>query len=201
MKTALLLIEIQNDYFVNGRMPLERSIDACLKAQEILYAFRAKQLNIIHVQQFSTRPYDKHCFPCTKGVEFHPYVQPQKDEIIIKKHYPNSFKDTTLFNHLVKNQITHVLLAGMRTHVGIDATAKAASDLGFGCMVLHDACAAAHLEYNGHHIPAHQVHMAFTAALNPLFANIISTREYIQQLNVRTSPVTSQNHMSKTESF
>ena len=131
MNTAFLLIDIQNDYFPNGRMPLERSTEASLKAQEVLQAYRAKQKSIIHVQHISTRPDAIHFLPCTKGIEFHPNVQPNKNETIIKKHYPNSFKDTGLLNHLIKHQINHLVICGMMTHLCIDATVRAAYDLGF----------------------------------------------------------------------
>ncbi len=61
-------------------MPLEKSTEASLKAQEILHAGRSKQLPIVHVQHISTRPDAVHFLPCTKGVEFHPNVQPLKNE-------------------------------------------------------------------------------------------------------------------------
>ena len=98
MNTALLLVDIQNDYFQNGRMPLEKSTEACLKAQEVLQIYRAKQLPVIHVQHISTRPDAVHFLPCTKGVEFHPNVLPTKNETVIKKHYTNSFKDNIIPN-------------------------------------------------------------------------------------------------------
>src|SRR6185437_6208607 len=94
MKTALLLIDIQNDYFPNGRLQLEKSIEACQKAQEVLQAYRAKQMLTVHIRHISTDTGAKHLLPCTKGAEFHPNVQPTKNEVVITKHYPNSFKDT-----------------------------------------------------------------------------------------------------------
>jgi len=180
MNTALLLIDIQNDYFPNGRMPLERSTEACQKAQEALQAFRAKQKPIIHVQHISTRPDATYFLPCTKGIEFHPSVQPNKNEAIIKKHYPNSFKDTGLLNHLIKNKIDHLVICGMMTHLCIDATVRAAYDLGFSCTVIHDACASKNLEFNNIPIPAQSVHHAFLAALQPTYANVLSMRELLQ---------------------
>lgn len=187
MNTALLLIDIQNDYFPNGRMPLEKSTDACQKAQEVLHAYRAKQLPIVHVQHISTRPDAVHFLPCTKGVEFHPDVQPQKSETIVKKHYPNSFKDTNLLNHLVKNKINHLVIVGMMTHMCVDATVRAAYDLGFTCTVLHDACAAKNLEFNSMIIPAQSVHNAFLAALQPLYGNVVSTKDYLHAIAARTT--------------
>ena len=181
MNTALLLIDIQNDYFPNGRMPLERSTEASLKAQEALQAARAKHQPVIHVQHISTRPDATYFLPCTKGIEFHQNVQPLKNETIIKKHYPNSFKDTGLLNHLIKHQINHLVICGMMTHLCIDATVRAAYDLGFSCTVLHDACATKTLEFNNTPIPAASVHHAFIAALQPTYANIFSVREYLHK--------------------
>lgn len=187
MSTALLLIDIQNDYFPNGRMPLERSTEACLKAQEALRAFREKQLPIIHVQHISTRPDAIHFLPCTKGVEFYPDVHPLKSETVIKKHYPNSFRDTNLQNHLTKNKIKHLVVAGMMTHLCIDATVRAAYDLGFTCTVLYDGCATRNLEFNSQIIPAQSVHTAFLAALQPLYAVVTSTKEFLQLHQAKTA--------------
>jgi nicotinamidase-related amidase len=183
MNTALLLIDIQNDYFPNGRMPLEKSTEAGLKAQEVLQAFRSKHIPIIHVQQISTRPDATYFLPCTKGIEFHQTVQPVKNETIIKKHYPNSFKDTGLLNHLIKNQINHLVLCGMMTHLDVDATTRAAYDLGFSCTVIHDACATKNLEFNNTSILAQSVHHAFLAALQPTYANVLSVKELLQTSN------------------
>ncbi len=187
MNTALLLIEYQNDYFPNGRMPLEKSIEACQKAQEALQVYRAKQLHIIHLQHLSTRPDAVHFLPCTKGVEIHSNVQPLRNETVIKKHYPNCFKDTGLLNHLIKNNINHLIIAGMMTHLAIDASVRAAYDLGFSCTVLHDACATKNLEFNNMIIPAQSVHSAFLAALQPMYANVISLKEFLQLTSQRSS--------------
>jgi nicotinamidase-related amidase len=185
MNTALLLIDIQNDYFPNGRMPLEKSNEACQKTQEVLNVYRSKQLPVIHVQHISTSPNATHSLPCTKGVEIHPDVYPIKGETLIKKHYPNSFKDTNLLNHLIKHQINHLVIAGMMTHLCIDATVRAAYDLGFSCTVLHDACATKNLEFNSMIIPAQSVHHAFLAALQPLYANVMSCKELLNAISVK----------------
>ena len=190
MNSALLLIEMQNDYFPNGRMPLEKSTEACQKAQEVLQTYRSKQLPIIHVQHISTRPDAVHFLPCTKGVEIHPDLHPLKNEILVKKHYPNSFKDTNLLNHLIKHQVNHLVVMGMMTHMCVEATVRAAYDLGFGCSVLHDACATKNLEFNSMVIPAQSVHSAFLAALQPMYANVLSVRDFLQMTAGAKAPVT-----------
>ena len=186
-KAALILIDFQNDYFPNGRMPLEKSTEACQKGLELLLAFREKDLPVIHIQHKSTRPDAMHLLPCTKGVEFHPDMQPLKTETVIKKNYPNAFRDTNLQSYLNKNKITHLVIAGMMTHMCIDASVRAAYDSGFTCTVIHDACATKNLEFNSMLIPAQSVHHAFLSALQPLYANVISTKDFLQLQGVRTA--------------
>jgi len=186
MNSALLLLEIQNDYFPNGRIPLEKSTETSTKAQHLLHAFREKKFPVIHVQHISTHPDASSLLPCTKGAEFHAQVQPIKNEIIIKKHSPNSFKDTQLLNTLIKNKINHLIICGMMTHLTVDATVRAAHDLGFTCTVIHDACTARQLEFNLSTIPAQNVHHAFLAALQANYAYILSTNDYLQKIGART---------------
>lgn len=189
MNTALVMLELQNDYFPNGRVPLEKSLDACAKAETILNACRNKKIDVIHVQHISTQPDASYFLPCTNGANFHPSVQPIKNETIIKKHYPNSFKDTSLLNHLNKHQIKHLVICGMMTHAAIDATVRAAYDLGFSCTVIHDACAARQLEFNHTAIATQQVHHAFLAALQPSYATVMSSEEFIQKTESRIAAV------------
>jgi nicotinamidase-related amidase len=187
MKTALLLIEIQNDYFPNGRMPIEKSTYVAAKGKQLLQAYRAREWPVIHVQHISTRPNDTYFLPCTKGAEFHPDFQPTKGEFIVKKHYPNSFRDTTLLSVLNKNQINHLTICGMMTHNAVDATTKAAYDNGFLCTVLHDACATKDLHFNEAILPAQNVHHSFLAALEPIYASVLSADAFLQMISVRST--------------
>ena len=187
MKTALLLIEIQNDYFPNGRMPVEKSTYVAAKGKQLLQAYRAREWAVIHVQHISTRPNDTYFLPCTKGAEFHPDFQPGKGEFIVRKHYPNSFRDTILLNILTKNHINHLTICGMMTHNAVDATVKAAYDSGMLCTVLHDACASKDLHFNETIIPAQNAHHSFLAALEPTYANVLNTDTFLQMISVRST--------------
>lgn len=181
MKTALMLIEFQNDYYPNGRAPLAHSLEASQHAHNVLRYFREQSLPVIHVQQISTHPNANYCLPCTKGAEFYSTLLPAKNELIVKKHYPNAFKDTHLLNYLKKQNIKHLVICGMMTQLSIDSTVRAARDLGFSCTVLSDACAAKELSFNHRPIQAADVHVSFLAALYPTYAKISATQEYLQK--------------------
>ena len=175
MKTALLLVDIQNDYFPGGKMELEGALEAGLRARQLLSAFRQKMLPLVHVQHVSARP----------GATFiHENVHPLGQELVIQKHYPNSFRDTGLLAKLHEEQISRLVICGMMTHMCIDATTRAAFDLGFECLVAEDACATRSLIHRDQNIPAHHVHLSFLAALNAVYAKVLTTEEIVSQLSV-----------------
>lgn len=175
MSTALLLIDIQNDYFPGGRMELFGSIEAAGSATRLLSAFRKMSWPVYHVQHFSTRPTATFFLPDSAGVEIHSSVMPQPNEPIISKHFPNSFRETDLLEQLRTNGITQLLICGMMTSMCVDATVRAAFDLGFECTIAQDACATKDLTFDSLTVPALQVHAAFLAALGSVYATIRTT--------------------------
>ena len=177
MKQALLLIDIQNDYFPGGAMELVGSPEAGARAGELLEAFRQKGEPVFHVQHVSTRPGATFFLPDTKGVEFHQSVTPAQGELVIRKHYPNSFRETTLLEQLHSQDIDRLVIAGMMTQMCVDSTTRAAADLGFECLLAHDACATRQLAFGGEPVPADAVQRAFLAALNGLFARVQSAQD------------------------
>ncbi len=181
-RTALLLVDIQNDYFPDGAMPLVNSTEAGNNAGKLLEKFRTKDLPVIHVQHLSIRPGASFFIPGTGGAEIHDCVKPRKSEPVILKHFPNSFRETNLLATLKEKDITHLVIAGMMTHMCIDTTTRAAFDLGFSCTVAHDACATKDLVFNDTVSAAVEVHHAFIAALNGLFANARRTAEICADL-------------------
>ena len=93
----------------------------------------------------------------------------------MQKAYPNSFRDTDLEQRLRETGVEELLVVGMMTSMCVDATVRAAVDLGFDCTVAHDACATLDLEFAGATIPAAGVHGAFMAALGDGYANVVSS--------------------------
>jgi nicotinamidase-related amidase len=177
MNQALLLIDIQNDYFPGGAMELAGSSEAGIQAGKLLHAFRQNSLPVIHIQHISTGQNATFFLPNTKGVQIHENVAPIEGEAVFQKNYPNSFRGTPLLEHLRRQQITQLVIAGMMTHMCIDTTTRAAWDLGFHCVLAYDACATKPLSFGGITVSAEHVQRTFLAALNGLFAKALSVEE------------------------
>jgi nicotinamidase-related amidase len=181
-KTALILVDIQNDYFPGGKMTLEGVEAACANAARLLRHFRDKRLPVFHIRHLATRPGATFFLPDTPGSEIHPSVAPMPGETLVVKHFPNSFRETILRQHLKDAGITSVAACGAMSHMCIDATVRAACDLGFQCRVAHDACATRALTFGQETAPAAKVQAAFMAALSAAYAQVLSTEELIRNI-------------------
>lgn len=182
MKTVLLLIDIQNDYFDEGKNPLMNSLSASLKARDLLVFFRAASLPIVHIRHTAIRPGATFFLPGSPGAQTHSNVLPIDGELVIEKHYPNSFRETNLLEVLKEMQAEMIVICGMMTHMCIDASTRAAFDLGFTCWLAEDACATKDLIFQDVKIPAAYVHAAFLAALKGTYARVLTSDEIIAEL-------------------
>ncbi|HUI88531.1 MAG TPA: cysteine hydrolase family protein [Anaerolineales bacterium] len=181
MNTALLLIDIQKDYFPGGRMELVGPLDAAKKAYELLQCFREHHQQHVHIQHVALKPDATFFIRGTDGCDIHDSVAHFEGEPLVIKHYPNSFRETNLLEMLKDWKVQRLIITGMMTHMCVDATARAAADLGFQVMVAEDACATRDLKYGDTLIPAGQVHKAFLAALKS-YGQVMTTDEVIAHL-------------------
>ena len=181
MNTALLIVDVQNDYFLGGNMQLVGSVEASERIKKMLEVFRKKRKPIIHIQHVATSKSATFFIPNTIGIEFHKNVKPQTNETIIKKHYPNSFRDTGLDTYCKDIGIDSLVIVGMMTHMCIDTTTRAAYDLGYRCTVLEDCCATKSLIFRDRIVESKDVQASYLAALDGTFARVIKYEEYLRE--------------------
>ncbi len=181
MKTALLLIDIQNDYFPGGKMELEGAQQAARRAAALLQCFREHGGRHIHIQHESIRPGATFFLRGTEGIAIHDSVAHFEGEPLVVKHYPNSFRETNLLQMLHDWQIERLVICGMMTHMCVDATVRAATDFGFQVIVAADACATRALTYGQVTVPAAHVQAAFLAAFKS-YGQVLTVEEIISAL-------------------
>jgi len=144
--TALVLIDFQNMVVIT---PVAHSIDDVLNnVNKLIAAFREKRLPIVVVNVKPTDaawmrsrkdvkmpaiPDDENLYKITSKLDI------DSSDIFITKHTWNAFFETALQEQLQKNAVTGIVLAGISTSIGVEGTARAASELGYNVSFALDA--------------------------------------------------------------
>ena len=182
MKKALMVIDIQKDYFPDGRMALNNMEAAARNCRALLEKFRSMEMPTFVIQHLFTTPDAPFFVPNTRGAEIHPDIAPTAQDTLIVKNGINCFLNTELLLRLKQTNVKHVVICGAMSHMCVDAAVRAAVDFGFHCTLAHDACATRALEFNGVTVPAGQVHAAYMAALGYAYADVVSTEEVLKSV-------------------
>ncbi len=167
--TALLIIDIQEFYFPEGSLPLFEPEKTAENAAKLLKIFRDNNMTVIHVQHNAR-----------SGSEIYELVAPITDEKIISKDKANSFIGTDLLDYLKDNKIENLVICGMQTHMCLEAATRAASDYGFNCTVIEDACTTRDLKFGETIVKAKDVHYSTLSTLKGTYATIKTTEDFIK---------------------
>jgi nicotinamidase-related amidase len=176
MKKALILVDVQKDYFAGGKSELFMPEAAAGNVKMLLDRFRQENLDIFHIQHISTNEKAGFFRPGTEGVDIYPLVSPAPCETVIIKHNPDAFWETELEQALKSRQIESLVICGMMSHMCIDTTVRSAKRLNFTVLLAEDACTTKDLNWCGTLIPARTVHDTMMAALN---GTKVDVRDYV----------------------
>ncbi|MTI11734.1 cysteine hydrolase family protein [Sansalvadorimonas verongulae] len=179
MTQALLLIDIQNDYFADGKWSLHNMEASAGKAAQVLQHARENGQLVVHVRHENIDEGAPFFVPETKGAEIHSSVAPLEGEPVVLKNQVNSFLQTNLKELLDENGIETLTIVGSMSHMCVDAVVRAASDFGYKVTVVEDACATHDIEFAGRTVSAPDAHAAFMFALSFAYAEVKTTAEYL----------------------
>lgn len=179
-RRALIIVDLQNDYFPEGKLPLRNILPAANNAARLLAGARAAGEFIVHIRHEFEAADAPFFVAGSEGARIATVVQDRAPEPVLVKHRPNSFLGTGLNELLASHDASEVIIAGAMVHMCIDATARAAADLGYRVVVIQDAVATRDLVFGGIEVPAAHVEAAFLAALGSSYATIRSTDEQLR---------------------
>lgn len=178
-KTALILVDIQNDYFDGGDWPVYQMEAVSCKAAQLLAKARADGTMVVHIRHENPAEGAPFFRPGTAGAEIHISVAPQQGEPVLTKGRANSFYQTGLLEMLREVEIEAVTICGAMSQMCIDATARTAADYGFQVTVAEDACGAKEMTFGGVEVSAVQVQAVFMAPLAMGYAKVVPTEDLI----------------------
>jgi len=183
MKTALVLIDIQKDYFLGGNRELFMPEAAAEHAKTLLEYFRQNEMDVIHIQHISKKQNAEFFRPDTEGIEIHQLISPLASETVFVKHFPDAFQETGLEQALRAKQIDTLVICGMMSHMCIDTSVRAAKRKQFNVLLAEDACTTRELVWNSTRIPATTVHQTMMASLDGSFAQVETSETILNQLS------------------
>mgnify|MGYP006304794421 CR=1 FL=1 len=167
---TLLLIDIQEFYYPGGGWALADPEPAGRHAGRLLARFREHGWPVIHVRH-DHEP----------GGAIHAHVAPRDGEPVLTKRRVNAFVGTDLQQRLEDLAARRLVIAGMQTHMCVEAAVRAAADLGYQVTVAADACATRDVEHGGHTVSAADVHAATLATL-AAYATVTDTASLLADL-------------------
>jgi nicotinamidase-related amidase len=176
---ALIVVDIQNDYFPGGKWILSGVDQAADNAARVIDSARRNGDLVVHIRHETLAEGAPFFVPGTEGANLHAKASNVPGETVVVKHFMNPYRETSLKAILDEHSIEKVAVIGNMSHMCIDAVTRASDDFGYETTVIHDACATHDLEFNGVKVPAAQVHAAFMAALQFGYAQVVSTQDFV----------------------
>jgi nicotinamidase-related amidase len=178
-KTALLVIDFQNEYFT-GRMPIPDG-DAALRNTRQLIDFADRHdMPVYHVQHVA--PASSPVFALGgETVKFHPQMQPRAQDVVLQKTSVSAFGSTDLDARLKAKGIDTLVISGLMTHACVAGAARDAAPLGYKVVVASDASATRAIRRaNGESIDKDSLHRAALAEVEDTFGDVLTTAEILQ---------------------
>lgn len=157
MTKALLVIDIQNEYFPGGKYPLWNAEGVLLRIEQVIAKAHAQGIPVILVQHIFDTPKGNAPFfnPGTPGIEIHPRIlAAAPDAPVIVKHFADSFEQTNLDQTLLGLGVTELLICGMMTQNCVTHTAISKAAEKYRVTLLADCCTTVdemihHIALNG----------------------------------------------------
>jgi nicotinamidase-related amidase len=181
-KTALLVIDFQNEYFPGGRMPIADGEAALRQTRRLLDFADRHHIRVIHVQ---------HVLPAGapvfadggKTVAFHPGMQPRRGETVVKKDAVSVFAGASaaaIETALREAGADTLIIAGLQTHACIAGAARDAAAKGYRVIVSSDASATRDLTLrDGSKVGHEQLHASALASIEDTFGDVMTTAQIL----------------------
>ncbi|MEO7007634.1 MAG: cysteine hydrolase family protein [Caldimonas sp.] len=177
-KTALVLIDFQGDYFDAAKLPIPDGPAAVSNAARLVESFDSAGAKVVHVQHLAGHLSAPLFAPGAAGARIIDEVQPRATHEVVVKALPSAFVGTELDAKLRAAAIDTLVVAGLMTHMCVDATARDGMSRGYKVIVAGDACATRDLPGpEGATISAGEIHRATLAALADRFADVMQSAQ------------------------
>ncbi len=181
MKRALLVIDVQNEYFT-GKLPVTYPQNSLERIEQAIDAANEAEIPVILVQHTAPQPDSATFRRSSQAWELRPEVAGRKHATVIEKNLPGSFTGTQLESWLREHNIDTVTISGYMTQLCCDTTARQAMHLGFGVEFLSDATGTLAFKNKAGAIDAEELHRAILVTQQARFSSVLPTDAWIAKI-------------------
>jgi nicotinamidase-related amidase len=178
MSRALLVIDVQNEYFT-GALPITHPAGHLEKILQVMDAAEGRIPTVVIQHHSADLPIFR---KGTKEWELHPEVASRPRNLLVEKTLPGSFTNTVLEDWLREHGVTTVSIAGYMTHMCCDTTARQAVHRGFKTEFLSDATGTLSLTNSAGHVTAEELQRSILCAQQQLLSEVLPTADWIERL-------------------
>ena len=183
MTEALLVIDVQNEYFT-GKIPVTYPHGSIVNILQAMDAAHAAQVPVVAIQHSNRAAGAVTFVPGTPSWDLHPDVRKRPHDLLIEKTLPGSFTHTDLGSWLKDRGISSVTIAGYMTQMCCDTTARQAFHRGYGVKFMSDATGTLSIANSAGAISDADLHRAILVTQQMRFSQVMTTAEWIRSLNI-----------------
>jgi nicotinamidase-related amidase len=180
MKRALLVIDVQNEYFT-GALPITHPVGHLQQILRVMDAAAGRVPTVViqHHVAAGDKPFFRRG---TREWELHTEVAARPRDLLVEKTLPGSFTGTPLEGWLRQQGVDTVTIAGYMTHMCCDTTARQAVHRGFAVEFLSDATGTLPLTNTAGSVTAEELHRAILCAQQMLLSEVLPTEAWLARL-------------------
>jgi nicotinamidase-related amidase len=182
MKRAVLVIDVQNEYFAGGQLPITHPHNHLDNILRVMDSATASGVPVVVVQHTFTQPELLFFKRGTLGWELHPEVASRPRDHWVEKRLPGSFTRTGLEQWLRQRGLDTVTIAGYMTHMCCDTTARQAAHRGLKVEFLSDATGTLPVKNAAGEVDAEEMHRAILCAQQMMISEVLDTERWLARL-------------------
>jgi nicotinamidase-related amidase len=185
MKRALLVIDVQNEYF-SGALPITYPLGSMDNILKVMKAAKQNGILVIAIQHTALLKDSKTFVKGSFQWELHEEIKRAGYDYIIEKNLPGSFTGTDLEMILKENGIDTLVICGYMTQMCCDTTARQAFHLGFSVEFMSDSTGTLDISNYAGSVSAQELHRSILVTQAMRFSKVINSEDWIKSISLQT---------------
>ncbi len=181
MSRALLVIDVQNEYFT-GALPITHPVGHLESITRTMDVAKESGVPTVVIRHHMADPASPIFRKDSPEWQLHDEVADREHQKLIDKQLPGSFTNTDLEPWLKDKGIDTVTIAGYMTHMCCDTTARQAAHLGLKVEFLSDASGTLPLANEAGEVTAEELQRSILCAQQMLISEVLPSEKWFERL-------------------